>query len=105
MVATSGQKSEVIDLIDPFMVCEPWKDYPISAFNTAGGLINDDIIICGGSSTYPVPNAINECYKIGPHQFEESLSLNEPTFGASSVVLGDSLFYAGGTDFKGKFNL
>ena len=41
--------SEVVDLSDPSLTCDPWPDYPIDVFGAVGGLTGDGyMIICGG---------------------------------------------------------
>ena len=41
--------SEVVDLSDPSLICDPWPDYPIEIYGAVGGLTDDEyLIICGG---------------------------------------------------------
>ena len=63
----NGQKSELIDLLNPGSVCEDLPDFPIQVGAASGGLLlNNQPLICGGlSSNYEL-----QCYIVGNGHFK-----------------------------------
>ena len=63
----NGQKSEIIDLLNPGSVCEDLPDFPIQVGAASGGLLlNNQPLICGGlSSNYEL-----QCYIVGNGHFK-----------------------------------
>ena len=88
--------SEVIDLYDTGVTCQPWPDHPVGTNQAVGGLINDQLfIICGGQT----PNGItNLCHTMTPSQtYTSPFNLTVASRHSASVVLDeDRLFITGG---------
>ena len=56
--------SEVVDLHDPDVTCQPWPDHPVGSFGAVGGLINDQLIICGGENANGLTST---CHAVTPY--------------------------------------
>ena len=87
-------KSEVLDLLDPKVRCDPWVDYPMGVFGAVGTLIQNKMIICGGSSSEI--DAITNCYVLEPYRVTEINGLQIGSFSSGYSSFNDSLFVAGG---------
>ena len=86
--------SEVIDLMDPMNVCEPWADHPTGTFAAAGALVDNSLFICGGNT----PSAFysNDCHLISPTNAEATISLNVGSKRSAAVEHHGSMYYMGG---------
>ena len=92
---SESTKSEIIDLADPDMKCEPWDDYPLDVYGASGKVVNDNVMICGGRDQ-KTKKIMDKCYKLGPNSTEAMPNLATPSYGSSSGVLNNSLFITGG---------
>ena len=87
-------ESEVIDLINPMNVCQPWADHPTGTDYAAGAFINNALHICGG--TTPDETYSDDCYLIGPTSAESTTSLRTGSQVSAGVSHLGSLLYTGG---------
>ena len=87
-------KSEVIDLMDPMNVCQPWADHPTGTKRAAGAFTNNALHICGGET--PDEDYSDDCYLIGPTSAEASTSLRVGSQRSSGVSHQGSLLFTGG---------
>ena len=93
----NGQKTEIIDLLDPSNHCVS-IDYPHAITEGYGGLINPNLPMhCGGS---PISS---ECFVLSNGQFTQAESLELGVNWASGApVINGSLIIAGGNGDSGK---
>ena len=89
-------QSEVLDLLDPTVSCDPWIDYPLGVFGAVGTLLQSEelLITCGGSSSYA--DAITNCYLLEPTKVTEIGGLHTGSFSSAAGLFSNSLFIAGG---------
>ena len=87
-------KTEVIDLINPMNLCQPWADHPTGTYRAAGAFINNALHICGGYT--PDEFYSDDCYLIGPTSAESSTSLRTGSQYSAGVSHLGSLLYTGG---------
>ena len=94
-------KSEIIDLVNPNNKCDDWKDYPIFVEGATGQIIGKTVTICGGMPTiqWPFWPVEKKCFEIGPYSAKALPDLVTPTSEASSGILNNSLFIAGGNEY------
>ena len=101
LAANGGEavlNSEVVDLHDPNVTCQPWHAHPIGTFGAVGGLINDQLIICGGFDRHEETSL---CHSLTSTTTENLYNLSFPSRHAASVVLGqDTLLVSGGCNQK-----
>ena len=86
--------SEVVDLSDPSLICDPWPDYPNDVFGAVGGLTDDGyMIICGG-----VTGNQNQtfCYMMNQTATHEIHSMKTDSFYSAGAVFNKTLFISGG---------
>ena len=91
--------SEIIDLtIKGGNKCENWPKFPISVSEATGGLIENNVLICGGYDG----RYIDECYSLSNKKatFVTYMSVKR-TDAASVVVNDDTLWITGGRDWLG----
>ena len=89
--------SEIIDLtIKGGNKCENWPKFPISVSEATGGLIENNVLICGGYDG----RYIDECYSLSNKKatFVTYMSVKR-TDAASVVVNDDTLWITGGYDY------
>ena len=90
-------QSEVIDLHDTSVKCQPWYtafDVDTHTQGAVGGLINDQLIICGGQTPKGVTNI---CYTMTPTSTYNLFNLTFASMSSASVVLNqDTLLITGG---------
>ena len=87
-----GQHSEVLDLLNPNLVCDPLPNYPSKVLTATGGLLLQQWpIICGGYNDEYLPKV---CYAVGNDDISISL-IHERAF-SSSIVLHDSTLWITG---------
>ncbi len=84
----TGVISEVLDLKDPTMKCEPLPDFPIQTAQGAGGLLNQVPIICAGIFS-------QDCYTVGQNEAVTSL-LTERSYTAGLKLDESTLWITGG---------
>ena len=87
-------RTEIIDLINPMSVCQPWADHPTGTDWAAGAFINNALHICGGAT--PFESYSDDCYLIGPTSAEASTSLRVGSRYSAGVSHLGSLLYTGG---------
>ena len=88
--------SEVIDLYNPDVTCKSWPDHPLGTFGAVGGLIDDQLIICGGFAYYAITR---KCYAMTPISTYNASKLDNATYQSAGVVLNqDTLLVSGGYD-------
>ena len=96
----NGQKSEVIDLLNPNAICQFMTDFPEQVTDATGGLIESTIpLICGGFSPFKggwqIGNQKQCWYMIG--EFSYAINLIHDRHFSSSVILNkDVLWITGG---------
>ena len=91
-------QSEVIDLHDTGVKCKPWPDHPVGTQGAVGGLIDDQLIICGGETSRGVTNL---CYLMTPLSIENPFNLTFASMFSAGVVLNqDKLLITGGKNGK-----
>ena len=93
--------SEVIDLHDPNVTCQPWPDHPVGTQGAVGGLINDQLIICGGQT----PKGVTDrCYLMNQSStFDNPFNLAFASMSSAGVVLNqDTLLITGGKSNENK---
>ena len=86
--------SEIVDLSDPSLTCDPWPDYPIEAFGAVGGLTDDEyMIICGG-----VTGNQNQtlCFTMNQTATHEMQSMKTGSFYSAGAVFNNTLLISGG---------
>ena len=97
--------SEVIDLTDANVTCQPWPDHPVGTYGAVGGLINDRLIICGGY----VPHyygATSACHIMTPSSTYIHFNLTIESHYSAGVVLDhEALLISGGIGNQKKNNL
>ena len=89
----NGRKSEILDLLNPDVVCEDLNDFRYDVRYATGGIIdNDTIIVCGGedSSGYK----LDSCSSLDGSV--QDLKLIHPRYASSSIVYNDLLWVTGG---------
>ena len=87
-------RSEVVDLSDPSLICDPWPDYPIEVFGAVGGLTEDKyVIICGG-----VTGNQNQtlCFMMNQTATHEIQSMKTDSFFSAGGVFNNTLLISGG---------
>ena len=88
--------SEVIDLLDSDVTCQPWRDHPVGTLGAVGGLINNQLIICGGKP----PNSgvgTSFCYAMTPSSTYNSFNLTVASVYSAGVTLDEhTLLVTGG---------
>ena len=90
--------TEVIDLDNANSKCLPWADFPVGVQSAVGGLVNDGLLVCVGSSFM---GDSQQCHLITPIMAEETVGLTYASFDSSAVVLDqDRLFVIGGVNFE-----
>ena len=90
--------SEVVDLHDPDVTCQPWHDHPVGTLGASGGLINDQLIICSGFDNH---EGTSLCHSLTPTTIENIYNLSFPSANSASVILGqDTLLISGGYDIN-----
>ena len=84
----NGIHSEVIDIANPDVECQPLPDIPMKLAVPFGGLLMENQpTICGGNSDCSEQYCSQTfCYVIGKN--ETVAELNEPRSGSQSVALG-----------------
>ena len=87
-------KTEVIDLVDPMNVCQPWADHPTGTALAAGAFINNALHICGGYTPDKVTS--DDCHLIGPTSAESSTSLRTGSTDSGGINYQGSLLFTGG---------
>ena len=87
-------KSEVIDLINPMNVCQPWADHPTGTYWAAGAFIDTSLHICGGKA--PDEDYSINCFFITPTSVEGSALLTMGSRISAATQLNGSLWYTGG---------
>ena len=95
--------SEVIDLHETGVICQPWPDHPVGTYGAVGGLFNDQFIICGGESRNGITNL---CHAMTPSIIDNPFNLSIASYFSASVVLDqDTLLVSGGksNQSKGEF--
>ena len=61
---SNGKHIEVIDILNPNVICEPKQNYPLEVYGATGNLIRNNIpLICGGWDG--TNNIVFQCYIIG----------------------------------------
>ena len=91
------KETEIIDLDNPHSKCLPWANSLLGVQSAVGGIINEGLLICAGSSFM---GDSKQCQLITPVLAEETVSLNYASFDSSGVVLNeDRLFVIGGVNF------
>ena len=91
----TATKTELIDLSTASNKQCELGDYPIEVYKATGGLVKQRPVICGG---YP---ATSDCYTLKQGTWQFLSSMSEKRKGASSAVLNDRLWVAGGKDDGG----
>ena len=87
--------SEVIDLHDTGVTCKPWPDVPLITYGAVGGLINDQLLICGGQN--PNIPVISLCHAMTPSLTDNPFNLSIASMNSAGVVLDqDTLLITGG---------
>ena len=87
--------SEVIDLSDTNVTCQPWPDHPVGTYGAVGGLINGYLMICGGKP--PNTGVTSQCHTMTPSSTYNSFNLTIESQNSAGVVLGqDTLLISGG---------
>ena len=87
-------KSEVIDLMNPMNVCQPWADHPTGTYWAAGAFIDTSLHICGGKT--PDEDYSTNCFFITPTSVEGSALLTMGSRISVATQFNNSLWYTGG---------
>ena len=87
-------RTEIIDLINPMNVCQPWADHPTGTDWAAGAFINNALHICGG--TTPDESFSDDCHLIGPTSAESTISLRTGSESSAALTYKGALLYTGG---------
>ena len=61
-----------------------------------GEIINDKLLICGGTEAYPGQIATDSCFEIGPLSTDAAISLNVGSTHSASASINGSMFVSGG---------
>ena len=97
LAANGGEavlNSEVVDLHDPNVTCQPWHAHPTGTFGAVGGLINDQLIICGGFDSKEITSL---CHALTPSTTDNLYNLSFASQHSASIVLDqDTLLISGG---------
>ena len=76
-------------------MCNNWPDFPISVYGATGGLIGNNIMICGGwggwGSSY-----FDECYSLTSETATFVIHMSVGRFFAASIVLNDKTLWVTG---------
>ena len=88
-------KSEIIDLINPMNVCQPWADHPTGTNYAAGAFINNALHICGGYYPADYPDYYY-CFLISPTSAESTISLRTGSRNSAAVKHHGAMLYTGG---------
>ena len=97
--------SEVIDLSDTNVTCQPWPDHPVGTWGAVGGLINDQLIICGGYVPH-YHGATSACHIMTPLSTYNHFNLTiESQYSAGVVLDHEALLISGGIGNEKKNNL
>ena len=91
-------QSEVIDLLNPSNSCKPWPDHPTGTLSSAGALLNDKVILCGGETpngddTY---SSSSDCYLFTPTSVEHIHNLNVGSLYSAAIEFEGEVLYTGG---------
>ena len=73
-------------------MCNNWPDFPIGVVRPIGGLIEDTVVICGGS-----PNSHDQCYSLTSERTTLVTHMSVARGNPASIVLnGNTLWVTGG---------
>ena len=59
-----GSQVETFNSIGQAKQCNSIEKYPLEIEDAQGGVVNDQVVICGGSTTGSSSGAISQCYKL-----------------------------------------
>ena len=91
------RRSEIIDLSydGAGNQCFDWADYPLDVFKASGGLIEDQVVICGGQKLGGFVSS--DCYSISGHTSTFITKMSVKRHSAASIVLdSNTLWITGG---------
>ena len=82
--------SEIVDLtVKGGNMCNNWPDFPIGVKGATGGIIGDNVIICGGWG-------IDECYRFTSEKATLVTHMSVGREDAASIVLNDNTLWVTG---------
>ena len=91
---TGYAQTEVIDLLNSSNSCKPWPDHPTGTQSSAGALLNDKVILCGGQTPYDTYSS--DCYLFTPTSVEQIHSLNVGSLYSAAIEFEGNVLYTGG---------
>ena len=78
-------------------MCKNWPNFPINVIKATWGLIEDTVIICGGSDSNS--NTVDDCYSLTSEKATRVTQMSVRRQSAASIVLNDkTMWITGGYD-------
>ena len=102
----AGKPVEVLNNDGQPESCPSIQNYPLGLKNAMGGLFNDKLVICSGSTSGGSSGATNKCYQLGDNgqwaPFGAGLKSARRFGAAASVTIQgeEYLWITGGTDAR-----
>ena len=84
----SEAKSNILDLNDNDLKCDPWQTYPGQISGATGGMLGSKVVICGGG--FPVTS---ECRRVKPSGTIFFAEMDQKRRYASSIVVKESTLW------------
>ena len=89
----TGKQVEVLNNDGQPESCPSIQNYPLGLRGAMGGLLNDKVVICGGTTSTRSKDATNKCYQLGDNG-------QWAPFGAALKQSKRAFFGAGGASLK-----
>ena len=61
----TGKQVEVLNNDGQPESCPSIQNYPLGLIGAMGGLLNDKVVVCGGTTSEDYKGATNKCYQLG----------------------------------------
>ena len=91
--------TEVIDLTNPSLACQPWVDHPTGIYVAAGAFVDNQVILCGGET--PNNDYSTDCHLISPTIPVAIVSLNVGSTFSAAIEFQEKLLLSGGFEHDG----
>ena len=102
-----GSQVETFNSIGQAKPCNSIDNYPIEISYAQGGVVNDQVVICGGTTSGSSSGAISQCYKLSQNGKWSPLGadLKKPRYRGAAATINikgqESLWITGGVDSSG----
>ena len=61
----AGKQVEILNKDGQPKLCPSIQNYPLGLYGAMGKMLNDKVVICGGSTSRDSSGATNKCYQLG----------------------------------------